>query len=53
MAKNAAEFLVPVDGARVLDIGSGSGKFCLSASHYKPMVCFTGLSRERSWLIVQ
>lgn len=29
IAKKAAEFLVPFAGAKVLDIGSGAGKFCL------------------------
>lgn len=29
VAKKAAAFLVPFPGAKVLDIGSGAGKFCL------------------------
>jgi SAM-dependent methyltransferase len=29
IAKKAADFLVPFPGAKVLDIGSGAGKFCL------------------------
>ncbi|MBK8922002.1 MAG: methyltransferase domain-containing protein [Saprospirales bacterium] len=29
VAKRAAEFLVKAPGARVLDVGSGAGKFCL------------------------
>lgn len=29
VAKRAADYLVPFPGARVLDIGSGAGKFCL------------------------
>ena len=29
VAKTAADYLVPFPGAKVLDIGSGAGKFCL------------------------
>ena len=31
VAKYAVDFLVPEAGAKVLDIGSGAGKFCLAA----------------------
>src|SRR5690606_3892441 len=34
VAKRAAEFLADTPGARVLDIGSGAGKFCLVGATY-------------------
>lgn len=42
IARQVAAFLGK-DGARVLDIGSGAGKFCLAAAHYAPGVHFTGV----------
>jgi SAM-dependent methyltransferase len=50
VAKYAAEFLVPEDGAKVLDIGSGAGKFCLAASHYKPNGLFYGIEQRKDLL---
>jgi len=46
VAKMASEFLVIEDDARVLDIGSGVGKFCLAASCYKPNAFFTGIEQR-------
>ncbi|MDO6430238.1 class I SAM-dependent methyltransferase [Flavitalea sp. BT771] len=48
VAKMASEFLVTRDGDRVLDIGSGVGKFCLSASYYKPHAFFDGIEQRSS-----
>lgn len=50
VAKYAAEFLVPEDGAKVLDIGSGAGKFCLAASYYKPNGFFYGIEQRKDLL---
>jgi SAM-dependent methyltransferase len=47
VAQYAAEFLVPQDGAKVLDIGSGPGKFCLAASHFKPTGFFYGVEQRK------
>lgn len=47
VAQYAAEFLVPQDGAKVLDIGSGPGKFCLAASHFKPNGFFYGVEQRK------
>ncbi|MEK6782484.1 MAG: methyltransferase domain-containing protein [Bacteroidota bacterium] len=45
VAKSASEYLVERPGARVLDIGSGAGKFCLvGASHTKGH--FTGVEQR-------
>lgn len=50
VAKYTAEFLVPEDGAKVLDIGSGTGKFCLAASHYKPNGLLYGIEQRKELL---
>lgn len=50
VAKYAGEFLVPENGAKVLDIGSGAGKFCLAASHYQPEGLFYGIEQRRDLL---
>ena len=50
VAKSAAGFLVPEDGAKVLDIGSGAGKFCLAASYYKPNGLFYGIEQRKNLL---
>lgn len=50
VAKHAAEFLVPENGAKVLDIGSGAGKFCLAASHYQPRGLFYGIEQRKDML---
>lgn len=35
-------------GARILDIGSGTGKFCLAASFYRPDLFFIGVEQRAS-----
>lgn len=50
VAECVAEFLIPEDGAKVLDIGSGVGKFCLAASHYKPNGLFYGIEQRKDLL---
>lgn len=46
VAKRAADFLGAEQGARVLDIGSGAGKFCLVAAHYRPEAFFYGIEQR-------
>lgn len=46
-AKKAAEFLAAEKNVRVLDIGSGVGKFCLSAAYYKPEAHYFGVEQRR------
>ena len=48
VARMASEFLVTGEDVRVLDIGSGAGKFCLSASYYKPQAIFDGVEQRNS-----
>ncbi|MFF5380862.1 methyltransferase domain-containing protein [Pedobacter suwonensis] len=47
IAKTAASFLAPVAGSRVLDIGSGIGKFCISAAHFFPDSEFHGVEQRK------
>ena len=51
VAKMAAEFLVTGEGSRILDIGGGVGKFCLSASYSKPDAFFEGIEQRKSLVI--
>lgn len=45
VAKSASEFLVNSPGTRVLDIGSGAGKFCMVGS-ITTRGCFTGIEQR-------
>ena len=46
IAKKAASFLAPRAGAKVLDIGSGVGKFCLAAAYHFPDAEFYGIEQR-------
>ncbi len=45
IARKAADFLA-IPGARVLDIGSGVGKFCLVAGFFHPETSFYGIEQR-------
>jgi len=47
IARKAVQFLAPREAVRVLDIGSGVGKFCLSAAHYKRDAFFYGIEQRQ------
>jgi len=47
VAKKAADFLAAEKAVRVLDIGSGVGKFCLAAAYYKPSAFFYGIEQRK------
>jgi SAM-dependent methyltransferase len=47
VARMAVEFLVMENGLRILDIGSGAGKFCLGAAYYKPHADFYGIEQRK------
>ncbi len=49
IAKLAVDFLAE-GGGRILDIGSGIGKFCLVGAHYAPHAVFTGIE-QRKYLV--
>ena len=46
VAEKAAAFLGVSANAKVLDIGSGSGKFCLTAAHHHPHANFYGIEQR-------
>ena len=48
IARKAANFLAAENGASILDIGSGVGKFCLAAAYYKPKSFFFGVEQRKS-----
>ncbi len=48
VVKKAAQFLAQEPGRKVLDIGSGVGKFCITAAHYFPEVSFFGVEQRKS-----
>jgi len=49
VAKTAAEFLAPHTDSdvHVLDIGSGIGKFCLTAAYHQPKAVFYGVEQRK------
>jgi len=50
IVRSAADFLAAQNHVHVLDIGSGVGKFCLAAAHYKPNAIFYGIE-QRKYLV--
>ncbi|HXR84559.1 MAG TPA: class I SAM-dependent methyltransferase [Hanamia sp.] len=46
VAEKAAAFLAASADAKILDIGSGSGKFCLTAAHFHPLNMFYGVEQR-------
>jgi SAM-dependent methyltransferase len=48
VAKKAAAFLAASVDVKVLDIGSGSGKFCLIAAHQHPLTSFYGVEQRQN-----
>ena len=51
VAQHAARFLATEHHVRVLDIGSGVGKFCLAAAYYQPRALYYGVEQRK--LLVQ
>lgn len=47
IVKKAASFLAPVPGSKILDIGSGIGKFCIAAAHFFPDSEFHGVEQRK------
>ena len=48
VARKAANFLAAGNNVKILDIGSGVGKFCLVAAHHKPRAFFYGIEQRKS-----
>lgn len=47
IAQLVAPFLVTHPGVKVLDIGSGVGKFCLAGAYYRPHATFYGVEQRK------
>lgn len=46
--QKVVSFLTPNDHVKVLDIGSGIGKFCLAGAYYKPTASFFGVEQRKN-----
>jgi len=46
----SVQFLANRKDAKILDIGSGAGKFCLAGAYYKPNAAFYGVE-QRQYLV--
>jgi SAM-dependent methyltransferase len=47
IAQMVVPFLAPHPGVKVLDIGSGVGKFCLAGAYYKSYASFFGVEQRK------
>ena len=47
VARKVADFLAVDNSVRILDIGSGVGKFCLAAAYFKPKAFFYGVEQRK------
>lgn len=48
ISQKVAGFLAADGDVRILDIGSGVGKFCLAAAHYTPKATYFGIEQRKS-----
>lgn len=48
VARKAANFLAAKNSVRILDIGSGVGKFCLAAAYCQPNCFFHGVEQRKN-----
>ncbi|MFC0773770.1 methyltransferase domain-containing protein [Terrimonas alba] len=48
VARKAANFLAIKPNVKILDIGSGVGKFCLGAAYYKPDAFYYGTEQRKN-----
>lgn len=47
ISRLSVQFLASHSGARILDIGSGVGKFCLAGAYYTPYASFFGVEQRK------
>lgn len=52
VARKAARFLTVENNVRILDIGSGAGKFCLAAGFYEPSSFYYGIEQRKSLISI-
>lgn len=50
--KCSLNFLTPKKDVQILDIGSGAGKFCMTAGYLKPEASFYGIEQRKSLINV-
>lgn len=48
VARKAANFLAVEKNVKILDIGSGVGKFCLGAAYYRPKAFYYGVEQRKT-----
>jgi SAM-dependent methyltransferase len=48
ISQKIAAFLAAEGNVRILDIGSGVGKFCLAAAHHTPKATYFGVEQRKS-----
>jgi SAM-dependent methyltransferase len=48
IASKVADFLAAENNVSILDIGSGVGKFCLSAAYFKPKAFYYGIEQRKN-----
>lgn len=48
VARKASSFLAAESNVRILDIGSGVGKFCLAAAYFKPHAFYYGVEQRKN-----
>jgi hypothetical protein len=46
--QKVVSYLAPNNTVKVLDVGSGVGKFCLAGAYYKPAVSFYGVEQRKN-----
>ena len=47
ISQKVAGFLATEDNSRILDIGSGIGKFCLAAAYFEPRCLYYGVEQRK------
>jgi ubiquinone/menaquinone biosynthesis C-methylase UbiE len=52
IAQQASSFLAGSENVKILDVGSGAGKFCLAGAYYNPSAQYVGIE-QRLNLVIQ
>jgi hypothetical protein len=52
ITRKVVSYLAPIDEVKILDIGSGIGKFCLAGAFYKPSVSFFGVEQRKNLVAI-